>query len=98
MRDLGDLRPEEKAALAPYTPSHLPFLDIRDVDVVVDVDEVPALVDLSGDLVNDGASGSGVGRGGGRGGRGGRGSRGPPGGPGQDGHGRGGGEGGSTAA
>ena len=94
IRDPWDLRAHERAALRPYTPSHLPFLDIQDLDIVVDVD-VPPVVDLTDEEsgVNVGASGSGVGRGGGsdRGGSGGSGGRGGHGGG--EGRGQGGGHG-----
>ena len=77
VRDPWDLRASERAALHPYTPSHPAFIDITDLDTVVELDDQPQVVDLTeedgnGGGVNVGASGSGVGRAGsaGRGGRG----------------------------
>ena len=96
VRDPWDLRASERAALHPYSPSHPAFIDITDMDAVVEPDGQPPVVDLTEDEggVNVGASGSGVGRGGsagrggrGRGGRDGGGGRGgsAPGGDGQGG-------------
>ena len=103
VRDPWDLRPAERAALHPYTPSHPAFIDITDMDVVVELDDQPQVVDLTEeDGVNVGASGSGVGRAGsaGRGGRGhgGRDGGGGHGGSAQGGSGQGEGPGGGASA